>query len=65
MDERILRQMKQQNDADNTQKLLRLADETLDAQQQAKLHALLRDRDALQSLMRSDKAQALLRRLQK
>ena len=65
MDDRILEQLKQQNDADNTKTLLRVASQTLDSAQREKMQALLRDKDALQALMQSDKAQALLRRLQK
>ena len=43
--------------------LLRFARENMDAQQQNKLNSVLQDRQALQELLRSESAQALLQRL--
>lgn len=43
--------------------LLRFADENMDASQQKKLQSVLQDRQALQKLLQSDEAKALLNRL--
>lgn len=45
--------------------LLRFARENMDASQQTKLRSVLQDRQALQELMQSDPAKALLERLRK
>lgn len=42
--------------------LLRFAGENMDASQQKKLHDVLQDRQALQELLQSESAKALLRR---
>lgn len=43
--------------------LLRFAGQNMDASQQSRLQNVLRDRQALQELLQSESAQALLRRL--
>ncbi len=45
--------------------LLRFAGENMDASQKEKLQNVLQDRQALQDLLRSDPAKALLERLRK
>lgn len=45
--------------------LLRFAGKNMNASQQSKLQSVLQDRQALQELLQSDSAKALLQRLQK
>ncbi|MBR5618536.1 MAG: hypothetical protein IKW76_02240 [Clostridia bacterium] len=61
-----LRARMEQSAADERTKereLLRFAGENMDASQQNRLRNVLRDRQALQDLLQSDEAKALLRRL--
>lgn len=56
---------KHMDESAREQALLRFADKTMSASQQEKMRSVLQDRKALQALMQSEKAQALLERLQK
>ena len=51
------------DDRAKERELLRFAGENMDQTQQSKLQNVLRDRQALQELLESDSAKALLRRL--
>lgn len=68
MDEllRMKRQMESQNlsDKQREQEMLRFAGRNMGQQEQKKLRSILQDRDALQELLSSEKAQNLLRKLQ-
>ena len=58
-----IRMQMQKGDKD-PQALLRFAQQTLDAKQQQTMQSLLGDPQALARLMQSERAQALLRKLQ-
>jgi hypothetical protein len=51
------------DDRAKERELLRFAGENMDQTQQSRLQNVLRDRQALQTLLESDSAKALLRRL--
>ncbi len=51
------------DDGARERELLRFAEENLNASQQEKLQSVLRDRQALETLLQSDSAKVLLERL--